>query len=162
MDVQYVNPFIESVQELFSTMLGCEAERGEIGLVKGKSNPRDVIALIGLSGPASGMLTVSFPIETALAVACRILGMEMKVIDGSVSDAVAEVANIVAGSAKAKLINDDQEPIDLGLPTVVRGNSYTVDYPSHATWLEVPFTSELGPFSMRVTFRPKHNNGDGS
>ncbi len=162
MDVQYVNPFIESVQELFSTMLGCEAKRGEVGLVKGKSNPRDVIALIGLSGPASGMLTVSFPIETALAVACRILGMEMKVMDGSVSDAVAEVANIVAGRAKAKLINDDQEPIDLGLPTVVRGNSYTVDYPSHATWLEVPFTSELGPFSMRVTFRPKHNNGDGS
>jgi len=160
-DVQYVNPFVESVQELFSTMLGCEAKRGKVGLVDGKGNPRDVTALIGLSGRASGMLTISFPIETALAIAGRMLGIELKVIDSSVSDAVAEMANIVAGSAKAKLTNDDQEPIDLGLPTVVRGNSYAVDYPSHATWLEVPFTSELGDISMRVTFRTTNNNGGG-
>ena len=153
MDVKYVNPFIESVQELFTAMLGCEAERGDIGVARESANARDVVALIGLSGPASGMLSVSFPVDTALALASRMLGMEIKVMDDTVSDAVAEMVNIVGGGAKAKFTDGDQEPIDLGLPTVVRGNSYTVDYPTKAIWLDVPFTSELGAFNMRVTFQ---------
>jgi chemotaxis protein CheX len=153
MNVKYVNPFIESVQDLFTMMLGCEAKRGNIGVASENGNSRDVVALIGLSGPASGMLTISFPVETALAIASRMLGMETKVMDDSVSDTVAEIVNIIGGGAKAKFTEDDQEPIDLGLPTVVRGNSYTVDYPTNATWLEVPFTSDVGSFSMRVTFK---------
>ena len=153
MDVRYVNPFIESVQDLFTTMLGCEATRVDIGVVRENGNPRDVVALIGLSGPASGMLTISFPAETALAIAGRMLDMEIKVMDDTVSDTVAEIVNIIGGGAKAKFTDGDQEPIELGLPTVVRGNSYTVDYPTNATWLEVPFTSEMGSFSIRVTFQ---------
>ena len=52
MKVEYINPFIEGVNELFLTMLGCEALRGKVGVAKAKSDPRDVTALIGLSGPA--------------------------------------------------------------------------------------------------------------
>ena len=163
MDVHYVNPFIESVQEMFTAMLDCEATRGDIGVTKESGNPRDMVALIGLSGPASGMLTLSFPVDTALAIASRMLSMEIKVVDETVSDAVAEMVNIVGGGAKAKFTEGDQEPIELGLPTLVRGNSYTVDYPSKSIWLEVPFTSELGSFGMRVTFRSiPREQGSGS
>jgi chemotaxis protein CheX len=73
-------------------------------------------------------------------------------VDDTVSDAIAEMVNIVAGGAKSKLSGDDRPPIDLSLPTVVRGNSYNVDYPSGSIWLEVPFNSELGSFTLRVTF----------
>mgnify|MGYP000125223922 CR=1 FL=1 len=41
------------------------------------------------------------------------------VIDETVSDGVAEIVNIVAGSAKAKLNTDASRPLDLSLPTVV-------------------------------------------
>lgn len=153
MDVKYVNPFIESVFELFSTMLDCEAKRGDVGVAREGGNDRDLVALVGLSGPASGMLSMSFPVATALNIAGRMLGMETKVLDDSVSDVVSEVVNIVGGGAKAKMVNENQEPINLGLPTVVRGNSYAVDYPSGSIWLEVPFTSELGSFGLRVTFQ---------
>jgi len=153
MDVEHVNPFIESVQELFTTMLGCEATRGDIGLAEDSRNPRDIVALIGFSGPASGMLSISFPVETALAIAGRMLGMEIKVMDETVSDAVAEMVNIIGGSAKARFTKDDQKPIDLGMPTVVRGSSYTVNCPTNSVWIEVPFASELGFFRLRVTLQ---------
>lgn len=153
MKVEYINPFIESVFELFSTMLGAEARRGEVNVSRGAGNPREITGLIGLSGHARGTVALSFPSATALAMCGRLLGMETQVVDETVSDAVAELVNIVAGAAKAKLnVANGGAPIDLSLPTVVRGSSYSVDYPSKAVWLEVPFTSDLGPFSLRVTF----------
>ena len=156
MNVEYINPFIESVYDLFTTMLGCEAKRGEIDVVDTTGDVRDIVALVGLSGPASGTLSMSFPVNTAMAIASRMLGMDVKIVDNTVSDAVAEVVNIVGGGAKAKLVDGNHEPIELSLPTVVRGNSYTVDYPSRSVWLEVPFTSDLGEFSIRVTFQKKN------
>jgi len=155
-DVKYINPFIDSINDLFSTMLNARAKRGEIGVAKGSGGSgvgggKDVTALIGLSGSVRGMVALSFPMPTALMIACRLLGNETKVVDGAVADAVAECVNIVAGAAKAKLSREDEVPIDLSLPTVIRGSSYNVEYPSKSLWLEVPFTSTLGSFSIRVT-----------
>lgn len=154
MKVEYVNPFIDSVYDLFSTMLSGKAMRGDIGLSKGDAGPRpaEVTALIGISGQARGMVSLSFPTSTALNMVNRLLSMEITEVDDTVSDAVAELVNIVAGGAKARFPLGDGEPMALSLPTVVRGSGFKVDYPSSSVWLEVPFTSDLGPFSMRVTF----------
>ncbi len=154
MKVEYINPFIESVYDLFSTMLGCEAKRGNIGLAKPGGALREITALIGLSGRAKGTVAISFPEATALAMVGRLLGTEMETIDETISDALGEMVNIVAGGAKAKIHNDNGEaPIELSLPNVIQGGEYSVDYPSHTTWLDVPFSSELGSFNLRVTFR---------
>ena len=123
MKIEYINPFIDSVHKLFSAMLGSKVEQGQIGVAKGKSVPFELTALIGLSGMARGTVT----------------------------DGVGEIVNIVAGSAKSKFTGDGS-PIDLSLPNVIRGDNYTIEYPSQAVWLEVPFESELGPFNLRVTF----------
>ena len=152
MKVEYINPFIESVYDLFSTMLSSKATRGDVGVFRQGPNPRDIMALIGLSGHARGMVALSFPSATAINMVNRLLDMDTKVIDDTVSDGIAELVNIVAGAAKAKFPADDGSPIDLSLPTVVRGNSYNVDYPSGTVWLEVPFDSDIGSFSLRVTF----------
>jgi chemotaxis protein CheX len=150
--VEYINPFIESVLELFATMLGASAQRGELGLCKESGNAREITGLIDLSGPAPCTVALSFPTGTALAMCGRLLKMETHVIDETVCDAVAELVNIVAGSAQAKLNAASEAPIGLSLPTVVRGNSNSADSPSSAMWLEVPFTSDLGPFNLRVNF----------
>ncbi len=152
MKVEYINPFIESVDDLFNTMLSAKVKRGKIGVTTGSNNPREIVAIIGLSGPARGTVALSFPTATALNLVNQLLGLDTHIVDESVSDGVAELVNIVAGSAKAKLVSDNAAPIDLSLPTVLRGNDFTVEYPSQSVWLEVPFTSDLGPFSLRVTF----------
>ena len=164
MKVEYINPFIESVHELFETMLSSNVKKGDVGLATSEKNPRDIMSIIGLSGTARGTVALAFPVNTALNMASKLLGMEVKVMDDTVSDAVAELVNIVAGGAKAKfkISNDENHmPIQLSLPTVVRGNSFSVDYPSKSVWLEVPFTSDLGDFNLRVTFEiDKNAKGD--
>lgn len=152
MRAEFINPFIESVYDLFKTMLGCEARRGEISLARSVSSGHEVIALIGLSGIVRGTVALAFPARTALHMVNRLLGVETIGVNDEVLDAVAELVNIVAGGAKAKLNGETGTPISLSLPTVVQGKDYTVEYPSYAKWLDVPFTSELGPFTLRVIF----------
>jgi len=154
MKVEYINPFIEGVYDLFSTMLDCQAKRGSIGLAKQGIGSHEITALIGLSGPARGTVALLFPEETAMAMVGRLLGMELTDADETLSDALGEMVNIVAGGAKAKFCDHNNgTPIDLSLPNVVKGLNYTVEYPSQTTWLNVPFSSELGSFSLRVTFQ---------
>jgi chemotaxis protein CheX len=151
--VEYINPFIESVGELFTTMLAARASRGKPEVAGDEADPTEVTALIGWSGPARGTVALALPEKTAMSVAERLLSIEMTEMTDDVLDAVSEVVNIIAGGAKAKF--SEQQgigTIDLSLPTVVCGGSYDVQHPSQATRIEVPFESDLGPFCLRVTF----------
>jgi chemotaxis protein CheX len=152
MKAEYINPFLESVNELFTTMLASKVKRGSISLSSNNSMlPRSITALIGLSGRARGTVAMSFPVQTALAMTSKLIGGTHAVLNAEVSDAMAEMVNIVAGNAKAKL-SKGGEPINLSLPSVVKGENFTIEPPSQAQWLDIPFESDLGPFSLRVTF----------
>ena len=155
MKAGHINLFIESVQNLFLSMLRCQANPGEVGIADGVGNPGDITALIGLSGPVRGNVALTFPVKTVLAIVNRMLGSKARVVDDIVADGVAELVNMVAGGAKKKLSSADGPPVDLGLPTVLSGNGYVVQHPSRSRWFEVPFTSDLGSFTLQVTFEPQ-------
>ena len=152
MKVEYINPIIEAVYDFFVNVLDSEVKRGDVGITRELPPNRDVIALIGISGQVKGIVTLAFPVTTALAVVGKMVGKEVKMLDDAVKDSVSEIVNIVAGNARTKLNENLGANIELSLPTVVRGNNYSIEYPSHAVWLDVPFESDLGPFALRVTF----------
>lgn len=153
MRIEYINPFVSGVYKLFETMIGCPVERGDLALADASEVAGEITAIIGLSGPARGTVALSFPKKTAHALVGKLLQLDEAAVEENVSDGVAEIVNIVAGSAKAKFANGDgSSVINLGLPTVIRGENFVVGYPRQATWLDVPFKSELGDFNLRVTF----------
>jgi chemotaxis protein CheX len=151
-DVSYINPFIEAVDSVFTTMLDVTPKRNGLKVSDGKAKGEVVTSLVGMSGQVSGVVALRFPPATALNLASRMLGSEMTEISDEVTDAVSEMVNMVAGSAKAKFNHDP--PLQLGLPTVVEGAGYRLKYPSKSVWLEVPFTSDAGDFTMEVTYNP--------
>ena len=156
MNAQFINPFVEGVDGVFQTMLNVKPTRCKVrvGGGNGDAAAQDCLtSLVGISGQVQGVVVLRFPPATALAMATRMLGTELTVVNEEVIDAISEIVNMVAGSAKAKLNYDP--PLDLGLPTVVQGNNYKVRYPTGSTWLEVPFESEAGSFSLGVTFESK-------
>ncbi|MEW6235376.1 MAG: chemotaxis protein CheX [Candidatus Omnitrophota bacterium] len=155
---EYINPFIESVKNLFETMLNCQVVREDIALTTRIPPTLDIVALIGLSGCIRGNVAMAFPVKTALAMVSRAYRSQIVVVDSMVIDAVAEFVNIVAGGAQASLNQDVKVPVDLTIPTVIRGNRFQMEYPSMAAWIEVPFSSELGPFTIRISIHKKDNN----
>ena len=100
MKAELINPFIESVQEIFSTMLDSKATRGQISVSRDNKGPGELLAIIGLSGESKGIVAVSFPTETALHVVGRIAGTEFEAIDETVVDGVAEFVNMIAGGRR--------------------------------------------------------------
>lgn len=160
MKTEWINPFVESVYSLCGTMLACGVERGQLSRANGETAGGDITALIGLSGMARGMVALSFPSGTARAMVGRLLSIGEEEIEESVNDGVAELVNIVAGSAKAKFSSGSgSDIISLGLPTVIHGGSQIIGCPSQSTWLDVPFSSDLGPFSLRITFELEPTKG---
>lgn len=151
-DVSYINPFVEGLDSVFKTMLDVTPKRNAVKIGAQGHNGAHLTLLIGISGMMHGCVALSFPPATALALAGRMLGSELTEINDEVIDAISELVNMVAGSAKAKFNVDP--PLQLGLPTVVEGTGYRVKYPSKSIWLEVPYSSNAGDFSMEVTYTP--------
>lgn len=152
MKVEHINPFIRSTRALFSTMLGAELQRADVKAGKDNVKTNGFIALISFNGTVRGVIALVFPQDTANAIARRLLGDGTSLSEGDVADTMAEMANMVAGGAKADFVQEDGTPVVLGLPTVMRGSEARVDYPVGALWVDVFLESDLGPFSLHVTF----------
>lgn len=160
MKVEYVNPFIEGVYEVFERMVQASVERGDVGMLDETGiNPRDLTALVGLSGSVRGTVTLAFPVGTAIAVVKRLLGSDITVIDDTVSDALAELAQMIARQAQEPLASALHGSVRIAMPVVVRGGKHYIEGPDNAHWLEVPFSSDLGPFTLRVSFEKAKEDG---
>jgi len=149
MNAQQINPFIEATCQVFQTMLQCEPSRGKMRVADQPNEQGGLTALISLSGDMRGAVAVTFPVETARSVAQRLAQTEDDIENEELIDALGEVANMISGCAKAKF---DGMDITIGLPTVVRGETFCLDHPKNSVTLVVPFTSELGAFKLNVTF----------
>lgn len=151
-DAAFLNAFVESVNSVFQMMLDLEPTRQAIQIGKTAQSEPTVTAIIGISGELECVLLLRFPLPTAMAVAGRFIGAEPGSVNEEVVDAISELANMVAGSAKAKFNTDS--PLELSLPTVVQGDEFWVRTPRKAVWLDVPFTSDAGDFNLSVTYTP--------
>ncbi len=147
MKVEYINPFITSTRAAFATMLGLVVTRGEIAAKQNRQPYHEISGIITLSGKATGTVVLSVDREVALRVTEKMLGERPDNIDDYVIDAIGEMANIVAGGAKAHL---DQFELRVSLPTVIVGKSHILDFPSGTTPITIPFRSEWGPVAIEV------------
>jgi chemotaxis protein CheX len=152
---EFVNPFVESIYELFGTMLSAKIVRTGLAITEGNQMPHEVMALIGFSGVMRGTVALALPAETCRYMVSRLLGNSEDSDDETVSDTIAEMVNIIAGSAKAKLSQKVKQTLELSLPVVFRGQEFAVYSPSKAMWVEVPFESDLGPLRLRLSFKLK-------
>ncbi len=147
MKVEYINPFITSTTAAFSTMLGIELARGNIAIKQGSQPHHEINGIIDLSGKAVGVVVLSVDREVALSVTEKMLGNRPFEIDANVTDAIGEMANIVAGGAKAHL---DKYELSVSLPTVVVGRSHSIEFPAKVTPISIPFDSQWGPLVIEV------------
>lgn len=147
MKVEFINPFVTSVTSLFDTMLGIELTRGQ-PFVKGSIQPEhDISGTIGLTGKAKGVVVLSLSKELALRATEVLLTERPEDINDDVVDAVGELANIVAGGAKAQL---EQLAMSVSLPTVITGKNHYVGFPSEIAAVCIPFHCEWGDVTVEV------------
>ncbi len=147
MKVEYINPFIAATANVFDTMVGTELHRGSPSLKDGFQPGHEVSAVIGLSGKAKGTVVLSVDREVAIQVAAALLQELPSELNADVADAMGEMANMIAGQAKAQL---EHLALSLSLPTVVTGKGHCIDFPRNAMRISIPFSCAWGSLDLEV------------
>ena len=146
--MRFINPFVAAVKDVFKTMVATEITVGKPFVVQSHEKPSaDASAVIGLSGDAAGCVVLSLPMTTAVNAAGKFAGVEMTQDHPDFCDALGELANMVAGQAKAKF---EGVSVAISLPSVIIGREHVVSKSKQAPRLALPCESALGPFWVEI------------
>jgi|DewCreStandDraft_4_1066084.scaffolds.fasta_scaffold01114_7 chemotaxis protein CheX len=142
-------PFVDSVRSVFSTMVGVATTvlRPHI-----KSTPApcyDVSSIIGFSGSVVGMVVVSFQKEAAEKLASVFAGESIDASSPDFADALGELANMIAGSAKKHLGSD----ANITVPSVVIGPAHSLPRLSNVPCVVIPCKTPVGDFAVEVSIK---------
>lgn len=110
-----------------------------IGISKLLSSKGNVSSIIGFVGPISGSMFINAQDTTACFMAGRMLGETLQVLDNQALDGLCEIANIIAGQAKAALSTTEFRFDRISVPSVIVGNSYSISHYRGMTSVSVDF-----------------------
>ncbi len=146
--VEFINPFIEATVTVFRTMLGLKLERGALYLKQGYQPQHEISGIIGLSGIARGTVLLGMNTDLAIEVTSILMQQRPEGVDSNVIDAIGELANMIAGSAKTQL---SHLQMSISLPSVIAGKNHTISFPTGAVPIGIPFESTVGVLSLEVS-----------
>jgi len=147
MNDDVIKAFQKSTINVFQMMLGKQVTAGEIQRCDQMLVRHEVSGIIGLSGRMSGDVIVSFNERVAILATGALLGVEPTELDTDVVDAVGELTNMIAGSAKGML---EQYDMSLALPTVILGSGHRIGFKTGIDPISMPFESDWGTFCVEI------------
>ena len=147
MKVEYINAFIASTKATFSEMLGCEITRSDLFTMETFEPRHEITGIIGLTGKALGSVALSLSKPLALKATEAMLMESYTEINEDVVDAVGELANMVAGGAKAKL---EQYQMSVTLPSIIVGKSTVLSFPHNVVPICIGFESSWGELTVQA------------
>jgi len=151
-NVEFINPFLNSIVNVLTTMAMMEVTPGKPALKQGQEARGDVTGLIGMtSEKAKGSLAITFTEPVILEISQRMLGEAPDALDETVTDLVGEITNMVCGGAKRELADKGYD-FDLAIPGMISGKNHTVTHKANGPTVLIPFTTDSGPFYLEVAF----------
>jgi len=149
MKVEYINPFITAVRALFDTMIDLPLELGKPFIKKENVPDYEISSMIGLSGSVTGCVSINISKDLGLILASELLGDHITEIDADCTDAIGEIANMIAGNAKTDF---PSEGVTISVPTVVVGK-HKVAFPSGIPIVSIPCNTGKGQLMIDVALK---------
>lgn len=147
MEVKFVNAFVGSIVNVFKTMLSTDVKVGKPTLKNADLITAEVSGIIGLSGEVQGSVVLSFSSPVAQKIASKFAGTELTTDHPDFSDAIGELANMVAGNAKKDFVGYDAS---ISLPSVIIGSGHKVCQSKVWPFLVIPCETGMGNFNVEV------------
>jgi chemotaxis protein CheX len=120
------NALIKDVQSIFINMVGVEDIMHMPIFIDLETHfSHCLTAMVGMAGTYNGLVSIHVPWPLTLSFTSLMLGMEVTERNEDVTDAMGEIANMVAGSFKQHLSKGGLD-VQLSTPSVVDGSEYTV------------------------------------
>lgn len=152
MNVEFVNPFLESIINVLATMANTEASPDKPFLKCETSATGDVTGIIGLTGEqAKGSFAITFTEPAILYIVSQMLGESVEKVDNSVADCVGEITNMVTGGAK-KIFSEKGYKFDMAIPSTIIGKGHSITHKTSGNIICIPFKTMAGSFFVEVCF----------
>lgn len=150
-DVQFINPFLEAVMSVLSTMAMVSATPGRPYINTKRTSECDVTGLIGISGHAEGTIALSLSKGAILRIVSNMIGEEYDELNEDIADAVGELTNMISGAARQSLSTQGLV-FSASTPSVVIGRGLRVAHPASGPILAIPFSTPDGDLVVEVCF----------
>lgn len=142
-------PFVNSVRSVFATMVGVQTTVERPHLKHQATPSYDVSGIIGFSGEITGSVVVSFQMQAAEKLASSFAGTPMKHDSPDFADAIGELANMIAGSAKKDLGG----LASISVPSVVIGHGHMIARLSDVPCIVIPCKTAVGDFAVEINIK---------
>ncbi len=152
-DPNYIKPFVVAAKNVFETMINVPFTLGKPTLKKGNEVPHEISSIIGLSGNVSGSVVISLSHAVAFELVSALIGDEVTELDEDCTDAIGEIANMIAGNAKTDFPSRDNH---ISVPSVVVGKHH-VSYPSGLPVISIPCITDKGEMVIEVALKAKQS-----
>ena len=146
-DIEIAKAFVAATTTILSTMAGMTATAGKPYVKKDATAKGDVSAIVGVTGPKRGTISVSFTKSCAVALVTGMLGDDVQNMEADIQDAVGEVANMVSGQARAT-IAEKGLVLQGATPSVITGENHAIRHMTSSTVMAIPFTTADGDFTI--------------
>jgi chemotaxis protein CheX len=149
--VELIGPFLEASARVLMQMCGETVGKGSLFRVRSPQTSDDVSALIAITGGVAGLVIYSMSLETARALASKMIGDTIDDFDMMAQSAIAELANMITGQAGIGLerngFNSDMSP-----PVLLVGHGSSIAT-FNLTRLVVPLVLSCGAFNVDIAIK---------
>lgn len=153
LDVEFINPFLSSVQATIKEMgmlSNVTPGKAEI-FTNGITLKTDISSFLSVVSPHfNGTLILAFPKATYLHLASNTLGETFTEINDANKDFAGELSNIIFGKTK-KLWNDKGFSVEKAIPHVQAGIPFATPVGHNLPSIVIPFESDAGSFYAVVS-----------
>lgn len=149
MRVEYINPFFQATNDVFSVMLSLQTKRGDLRASEELIPVHEANVAIGVTGHMRGSLLFSFPENMALQMVKIMSGMEMNRLDAFVTSALSEVANMISGNALT-LLSQNKLICDISPPQIIVGKGGSMSMATEKA-IVLPLQTDIGTFEISVS-----------
>ena len=146
MKAEFINPFIDAVVNVLSTMAQVNPNPGKPFLKETSQTYGVVTGLIGMAGSeVNGNMILSFELSPILTIVNNMLMESFTELNDEVVDAVGEITNMVSGGAKKNLAELGHK-FDMATPVMIQGKEVELKQLSEAPVISIPFSIPEGQF----------------
>lgn len=153
MDPNYIKPFVAAAKRIFDTMTNIPFSLGKPELKRDSKVPHEISSIIGLSGNVSGSVVISLSEAVAFQLASALLSEDITELTDDCTDAIGEIANMIAGNAKTDFPSTDNA---ISVPSVVVGK-HKVKYPSGVPVIRIPCKTDKGEMVIEIALKVNGN-----
>jgi chemotaxis protein CheX len=148
MDANYINPFLEALQQVLAMFGVAEMNRSKLEKKDNMHVDKDITAIVGMVGDVRGNIAYSFSRDTAKQIVGAMVGMTVNEIDAIARSGIGEFANMVTGTAMT-LLGESGNVSDITPPSIVFGEDLYMVISSVQT-IAVEYETGFGKIEVNI------------